>query len=385
VKIPIKTVEDHHEAYYFWRGLGMRNAVLLHFDAHIDLELDPPIESVMTADTKEGLKRRFETYLRFKERCRGERDPIDPGNYIYSAMRDGIVSDFYWIIPGDRGELDRSLEKVKDILRRISSRGASPAGEAAYSGGILTTKIYNRDLVVTTIEDLPRGIDNALIDIDTDYLTTDTIRRSDPRTCIGKRIPWLWPDRFVAELGRKRIEPLCVTVSYSVNGGYTPIIYKFLGDEVSALLNDAKSPFVDALSERSRAVQAFHKEDFSGSINILLGLAKKADGIKMDRSLNEKFMAHIHFLLFRCYAELGSRAEAKRHYRSSVALDGTYGARDNNYGPLYLGTEGRLGDAEREFRMILASDRGNPHALSGTAKVWLRKAGRLSHEILKGR
>ncbi|MFZ6016554.1 MAG: hypothetical protein ACOYU0_02855 [Nitrospirota bacterium] len=58
-----------------------------------------------------------------------------------------------------------------------------------------------------------------------------------------KRTPWILPERLVERLTLKGITVDILTISYSVEGGFTPLRYKYLGEELCLL-------FEDALNER---------------------------------------------------------------------------------------------------------------------------------------
>ena len=90
--LTVKLIEDRHKSYYLWKRSDLKNRVLLHLDAHIDF---------------------------------GPRNLTNIGNYIYPAIREGIVSEFCWIIPGDKKEFKKSLKNIKNILRNLSLRDSN--------------------------------------------------------------------------------------------------------------------------------------------------------------------------------------------------------------------------------------------------------------------
>ena len=54
---------------------------------------------------------------------------------------------------------------------------------------------------------------------------------------IDKEKLWLYPDKFVGMLKEKGLKSDLVTIAYSVEGGFTPIGYKFIGDHLAYMLN----------------------------------------------------------------------------------------------------------------------------------------------------
>src|SRR2546429_6125546 len=94
-------MEDHDGAYYAWKQAGVRGRILLHIDAHIDWAW------IGDRDPRDLLEARSlaEVESLLRERClwnlsdRRPDDLIHIGNYIYPALKEGIVKEFYWIVP----------------------------------------------------------------------------------------------------------------------------------------------------------------------------------------------------------------------------------------------------------------------------------------------
>ena len=49
-------------------------------------------------------------------------------------------------------------------------------------------------------------------------------------------LPWCWPDELVSRLRAKRLRAELATIAYSVEAGYTPLRWKYLGDELALRL-----------------------------------------------------------------------------------------------------------------------------------------------------
>ena len=67
---PEKLIEDHDEAYFFWKKLGLKSKTLVHLDAHIDFGFHaakPTKQTFAEAKSKEGLIRQLSTNLMYKE------------------------------------------------------------------------------------------------------------------------------------------------------------------------------------------------------------------------------------------------------------------------------------------------------------------------------
>jgi len=121
-------VEDHDEVLKIWRNKNIKGLDLVHIDAHMDFEFHParPIEKIIkTARTLEEFKKSLEYSLCFSHYEKDFDKQTNIGNYIYSAMEEGIVKDFYWVIPGGLEEFKESAKIIKNILRRFSKQDSS--------------------------------------------------------------------------------------------------------------------------------------------------------------------------------------------------------------------------------------------------------------------
>ena len=99
----ITLIEDHDEALKVWREKKIKNLDLVHLDAHIDFGFHAakPIEKIFNeAKNLKQLKQGLEYSLSFLHYQRDFNKQTNIGNYIYPAMQEGIVKDFYWVVPG---------------------------------------------------------------------------------------------------------------------------------------------------------------------------------------------------------------------------------------------------------------------------------------------
>lgn len=375
-KIPVKLIENHDQAYYFWKKIGISNKPLIHFDAHIDFNFHPvkPLRQTLEeAESKEDLLRQLSRNLVYNELGIKEDSLTNIGNYIYPAMRDGIVTDFYWVIPGTRQEFKRSLKKLGNILKSLFHQDPFRTRGIVKKEGRLTAKIYGRDFMVTTLQDLPEDITDAIVDIDCDYLIIDTVKKATPGHDIGKKFPWIWPEVLVDQLKNKRLRPSCITIAYSVTGGFTPAIYKFLGDEVALFFNGPSQRLKKIISIKNEALASFKKGKIKEAIDMLKEALQNLDVVRISHGLKNRLKAHLAFMLFRFFVALNNLVQARFYYHLAINADETYRVKDNNYGPLHLRRRGGLKKAEQELKIILSVDKDNPHALSGLADIFMRR------------
>lgn len=356
----ISLIEDHHEAYYLWKKEGLRDKTLVHLDAHIDFgfhDVKPPKQIFKEARTKDGLKRELEKMLLFKKFQFSEEKQTNIGNYIYPAMRDGIVNKFYWVIPGKRKEFKSSVKDLRNMIKGFMRMDPYKNKIFRIAGSSIEAIIYNRNFIIVTLEDLPTIGDEVLLDIDVDYLTTSVLKVAASTDEIAKRKPWIYPPDLVHILKDRIKKPVFATICYSVNGGFTPMKYKFLGDEICSRLKEESSPEVDEIfAERQKA----------NNLSDWRKLKRRVESCgRFEDQFKKKFLADIFFNIFLLSIK-------KEFYDRAVRLNPSYSARDNNYGPLYL-MKRKPKKAEAEFKRILAVDGNSAFARAGLGDVYLRR------------
>ncbi len=330
----IRLMEDHEEAYFLWREKGFKRKILVHLDAHIDFKFplfNPSLrQDIFEARNKTDLIARLESHLAAREERYPQDWQVNLSNFIYPAMREGLVDSFYWVIPGQK------LSPQTPILQRVF-RGLwkkDPYGDRKWErkGEAIHTNLYGKPVCVCTLEGLPPIEGETLLDIDVDFLVIPSLQVSDPTQEIGKRKPWIQPRGLLSLLMSKIRCPIFTTVAYSVNGGYTPLLYKTLGDQIYLLL--IRKPADSALCERLEAHEEFKKYE-------------------------EAFRRK-------------SYRRAQQFYGKAIQHNPSYRVEDNNYGPLFLMRK-EFRKAEREFQKILRVDPGHPHAWRGLGEVALAR------------
>jgi len=331
----ILLIEDHHEAYYVWRDRQYKNMTLVHLDAHIDFGFQEVKEVPLIlneAKSLSELKSQLEKAVLFRRKKFELEKLTHIGNYIYPAMRDGIVAEFYWVIPGDIGEFRKCLGILKRMLRDLKKEDPCPVDSSPWiQPGFIKTRLYGRPFYITILETLPRLKRPVLLDIDTDFFVIDSLRRAEATMQIARREPWIGMDEFLGILRKKISQPRCTTIAYSVNGGFTPIVYKTLGDRLAEGLGHRNPALVDRLTAGDYFEcfrEAFDRKDFN---------------------------------------------EAGQHFREALRLNPAYRASDNNYGSLYFQVE-NYRQAEKEWQGMLQVDVCDVNALAGLGKIRLARS-----------
>jgi len=322
-------IEDHDEALRVWRAQGIKGLDLLHLDAHLDFDVYaacPISEVILKARSLKELKVGLEKSITYRSFQGDFSKQLNIGNYIFPAMQEDIVRDFYWVVPGGSRDLKKSFKLLRRIFKDVFRH---PVGlqsvRFSAKNACVKARLLERNFIVCTLDSLPFLDQAVLLDIDTDFLITSNLSYADATALIGKRKPWIQPLALASVLKTKIKNQKLVTIAYSVNGGYTPIVYRQLADELAY----------------SFAPRQFKKQFIR---------SKKAAG---------------HFGAFLKTGE-------KRYYQKAIALDRHYRVADNNYGPLYLST-GQLAQAEKEFLKVKKVDSGNCACLSGLGLIAFKR------------
>jgi tetratricopeptide (TPR) repeat protein len=323
-------IEDHDEALKVWRRNKVKGLDLVHVDAHIDFGFHParPIEAVLKeARNLKELKKGLEYSLAFKHYESDFEKQTNIGNYIYPAMVEGRVRNFYWVIPGGLKEFKESLKNIKTVFKTLMRQSRYTLHVTRYTSGdgSVSANILGRKFSICILERLPVLKQKILLDIDTDFLVIDSLLNANNTIKIGKRKPWIFPKDLVDRLKKKIKQPEIITIAYSVNGGYTPIKYKYFGDEIAYYFNPK--------------------------------------GLKRRFENNSKSAE---------YFNLFNSSGGKEYYQKATKLNLGYRVVDNNYGPLYL-TIRKFFLARKEFLRILRVDPKNPACLLGMGNIALEK------------
>jgi tetratricopeptide (TPR) repeat protein len=209
-------MEEHHEAYFLWKSLGVRNAWCWHFDAHLDIGREG-----MTAQ-RMAVLRDCQSSQEAAERgvlgnCYLPWGGLHCGNYLYPAILEGLVGRLTWVIPPylPSGDLLKWAREHLDGWFELDLESYASLQE---DSGRVFGQVLGVPIEIGTWERLagPPSGQPVLVDIDIDYFLTND----------GQI--WTEPDDVAAAVAGW--SSLCTTVAYSVKGGYTPTEHRRLAD-----------------------------------------------------------------------------------------------------------------------------------------------------------
>jgi tetratricopeptide (TPR) repeat protein len=323
-------MENHDAAYLAWRDASVRDRVLVHIDAHHDAWW---VE---------------------------EQRDLNIANFICRALRENLVREVHWVVPDGSWESRRARGPVLrhlDLLIR-----EYPGGRAALSweGNQLATVLGGKRFRAGPLSALPPIDEAVLLDIDVDYLVI-------PRVAYGIKdrhapVPWCWPEELLNRLAARRIRTDLATVVYSVEGGYTPQEWKFLGDELACRLQSpGKVETLNGFRKMRAGVAARQRGDSVSAVRLFREAAE---------ALPTSAAPQWH--LAKLQRELGEPAAGRERDRQALQFDPAYRNPYNTAGWVRLG-ERRYAAAEREFALRLELDPNDPFSLAGMGQIVARR------------
>jgi tetratricopeptide (TPR) repeat protein len=255
----IEVIEDHKYALPHWRDIGVRDAVLVHIDAHDDLREFPPDKLDELKSESLHMKGRQSNVAEDQEKY----PAVSNSNFIQAAARLGIVKKMIWVVPVTFDLFSDSGQRLAALLKEC---GFSDSDISTFrrKNNCFTGFSDGLPLTVCDIGTLPDLNEPILLTIDIDYF---------PAMIGAKRpeIPDALKDTFNA-LYKKRYKIRDATVAYSVNGGFLDCRYRWVGDlvvdtlRIPGLLSQKILPYrynylqsVDLLFQSRRYKELLHE------------------------------------------------------------------------------------------------------------------------------
>jgi tetratricopeptide (TPR) repeat protein len=316
--------ENHDQSLYVWRDAGVRERVLVHVDAHHDMDWIAPDQ------------------------------PITIGNYICQALREEQLRELVWVVPDASFASASAREELRRELRTLARRYPERADVVSADTGLSIT-LLGRPLRVCALADLPQFAEPVLLDVDIDYFLLPTAMA--PQT-EAPPLPWIWPEELMGALVRKGLSFDIATIAYSVEGGYTPLRWKYLGDELKERLQGKRLNFAEQLQEAAILLERRENSQAEAAVREAVRMASGSGA------------ADYHAALL-CQSQ-GKLAEAREHMRRTLELDPGYATAYNTLGPVYW--QRRQWDyAEREYRRAIDLDPRDAYAHFGMAQSFARR------------
>lgn len=348
---PIVVMENHDAAYGVWRAAGFQNKVLVHIDAHDDLSWAPDPGS------------------------------LNIGNFISLALKEGIIRAVFWVVPDQTWESLRTRKPLLRRLKQLTAEFPGPTSPLTVEAEEISLTLLDKPVRVCPLGHLPPLPEQVLLDIDADFFT---IPRACSRSDQHRTLPWCWPGELVARLKARKVQADLVTIAYSVEGGYTPLKWKYLADELSLLLDPSRNgdPALRGLELIRSGAQAARQ----GDLNSAEKLYRQARELLPDAAAPPYHLAQL-------YSQRERPEPARQFYRLALALDPSYRTPYNSGGMWYYSYQ-MLREAAAEHRRTLVLDPEDAYAHFGLGKIaarrrrwreaesWLRKSLALHGQLV---
>jgi len=392
----IVMMENHNNAYNAWRKAQVKEKILVHLDAHLDLAAIPDKNSnkILESKSLEELEKLLFSASGWNFTNRTEEELIHIGNFIYPALKNGFIREIWWVIPDADWGKPKHRSALKKILKFLPGADSVERERIEVRDGRLHTCLYGKPLIVCNLDNLGSFSEDILLDIDVDFMVIPSINSSLRQERVVEHNPWISPGELVGKLFGKGIKPYLTTISYSVEGGFTPLSCKYLGDVLGVLLlGNSKSDIIseaDPPQAGMRPPQFYESKTNAGASSSLdiplevIDFQREADVFRRRGLYDEAIQlyekalkikpdtASIRYSLSLCYWEKGNFEAASSAYKKAIQSDPTYRTVFNNFGWKFKEL-GKWNEAMTEYKKIVSLDPEDPFAYCGIGDVYFQK------------
>ena len=349
---PVFLLENHDEALPLWRATAGKQRILIHVDAHHDMWWVKPCA------------------------------PLSIANFVCRALQEDLVREVYWVVPDRTWESAGNRRHVIRHLRKIVRAYPGNRPRPQFEKNRISATVLGKPVRACSIASLPPLDEGVLLDVDVDFLLLPrvTYGDNDPHASL----PWCWPEELLARLSGCGLRTDLVTIAYSVQGGYTPLQWKYLGDELALRLQQAGpgEPRLQGMVRMREAAVAAERGE----------LAAAEEKYRQARELLSASAAPAWHLAH-LYLAMRRADDGQRMYQQAAALDPSYRTAYNSAGLWHFWSR-RFSGARQEHWRTLQLDAQDPFAHLGLAwlavreKNWseaetlLRKALQLDQHLL---
>jgi tetratricopeptide (TPR) repeat protein len=224
----------------------------------------------------------------------------------------------------------------------------------------IVTSLSGTRLTACVLGALPAIDEPVLLDIDVDYFVIPTVAHN--RADTHAPVPWCWPPDLLAGLSARGVRSDFATIAYSVDGCYTTLPWKYLGDELVR-----------------RLTRPDDRDGVAGFDLLRLGAEHECRGQFEDaRRCYERASAllpasaapNLHLALL-C-ARQSHVDQARSLHAAALRIDPAYDTGFSNLGPQYFWQK-RYDEAQSEFERALMLNPADAHACVGMARVAARR------------
>jgi tetratricopeptide (TPR) repeat protein len=220
----IALIEDHNEALLHWAKMGIRDAVLINIDTHDDIKRIQPVKlkKLHTIFSKKN-------WVAMRNSDPPDNNLISAGNFIFAAAKLGMIKEVYWIIPFKYFSYPDADERLRIFLKSISFPD-DDVKTFSINNGCFSGQTSRVPLSLCSIDSLPNLDKPVILSVDADFFPTMASVRS---------INLLGSVKLSFDaLYKKTYKIQNAVVAYSVNGMYTRVFHRWVGDEIVNILEN---------------------------------------------------------------------------------------------------------------------------------------------------
>ncbi len=255
--------EHNSSTLIHWKRAAVRNRIVVHLDGHIDLDWlpDRTVTRLAAANVEELSQLEIHPYAMD--------DQIFSGfaiyNFIYPAMRMGMVRDFWWVVPdGTLAGKGAATALVRDLIaEKMQGIPVEDIQTLRWQDGGVHGTLYGTPVHIIELQSLPTFEEPVLLDLDMDYFTTVSAhsqRVSDS--------PWILMESVLDVFQARNLTSDLATICLSSVGGFFPVHERWLGSYLQQSLIDPASRETESAiaSERRQAGLEMKSADYESAV-----------------------------------------------------------------------------------------------------------------------
>jgi len=227
----VVTMENHYESFWVWKKASVRNRVAVHIDTHIDLNWMPEKDdrAVMRANEPSDFQA---VSIRPGQFYKPGKRVLHVGNWLYPALRSGMVKELYWVVPDSTVHSAQWLQALKTGMR-LHFTNVNPREIESFHirDSVIVGHLFGIPATILPLSQLPIFDEPVLLDVDLDYFQFDSALWLNRLPAPRKSVRWL-----VEVLAKKKVASDLVTICYSVEQGYLDYTNRNLGDSLRKAL-----------------------------------------------------------------------------------------------------------------------------------------------------
>jgi tetratricopeptide (TPR) repeat protein len=339
----VHLIENHDEAYAVWRDAGVKDRILIHIDAHHDMWWCEDLGVLNIA------------------------------NFVSQALKDKMVRAVFWVVPDQSLATPQNRYVIARQLKDLIKGYPNATRNIRRERGCIRATVLGKQITVCSLSSLPRFEEPVLLDIDIDFMVIRRVTNSAFNE--NDSLPWCWPSTLLSFLQKAAVYSDVITIAYSVEGGYTPLQWKYLGDELALRLRDR---FADPNSLRGMELLG---EGARAAVSGDLAIAE-ASLIEARDRLPSSAAPSYHLACF--YGRTGRVEDGRALYLQALAKDTTYRTSYSSVGLVHYWGR-RLDEAEDAYRQTLHLNPTDASALMGLGRVEMtRRKWQEAEHLLRG-